>query len=177
MNTVKYNSFNEVSVNHTNNRNYNTSISYSNVLPFPLTATVNKIDDENHHHKLDKELEKDNHLYCDMMNVNNSKELAQQYQSICQLHKRDLKWVLMINPDYDCLNELAIKSKINTSNVLTVKEKQQKVNVRHLIKVLTKQTCAAIVIEKSSLTTNEIEIIRWYANRMKTPCVFITKNT
>ena len=107
-------------------------------------------------------------------------ELSNQYATICQQHKQDKKWVLIINPEENSIEKLAKTHGIDVSKILMVNYKSTtanriKVELKQITSVLSKGNCSAVILSDSSFAANEIEQLETSAKLGKTHCFLMTQ--
>jgi len=103
-------------------------------------------------------------------------ELSQQYVDICQQHSLENKWILMINPQNDSLDQLNNSNDIDTSKVLRVNTNKVKINIKNVETALSKGNCAAVVLCNACLNESELIELITYAQQGKTQCIVLNNN-
>jgi len=114
--------------------------------------------------------------WLDIRNINNEANLSKQYADICQKHHLDNKWILMINPEDNSLNQLAKANEINTSRILKVNTNKSKVDLKSIESALSKGNCSAIILCNASLKHEEMFKLNRCAQQGKTACIVLRKN-
>jgi cell division inhibitor SulA len=106
----------------------------------------------------------------------NDFELSQQYVDICQKHSLENKWILMINPQNNSLDQLNSSNNIDSSKVLRVNTNKVKINIKNVSTALSKGNCAAVVLCNACLNENELTELISYARQGKTQCIVLNNN-
>ena len=115
--------------------------------------------------------------WCNIINITNALDLSENYQNICQRHRYDRKWVLMINPENESLNYLSNIGKINPSKILKVNSNKVNVDIEHIKSTLLKGTCAAIILSNSQYNATQIRELSQCATKGKTQCIVLKQTT
>ena len=115
--------------------------------------------------------------WCNIVNIKNAYDLSQNYQSICQRHDHDKKWVLLINPESESLNHLSSVGKINPAKILKVNSSKVNVDIEHIKSALLKGTCAAIILSDTQYTPSQIRELSRCAAQGKTQCIVLKQAT
>jgi cell division inhibitor SulA len=106
----------------------------------------------------------------------NDFELSQQYLDICQKHNLENKWILIINPQNNSLDQLNNSTDINTSKVLRINTNKVKINIKNIETALSKGNCAAVVLCNAGLNENELIELITYARKGKTQCIVLNNH-
>jgi len=114
-----------------------------------------------------------NHQWLDVRDQVNDFELNQQYVDICQKHGLENKWVLVITPKSNSLDQLINSRHIDSSKVLRVNTNKVKINIKNVETALSKGNCAAVVLCNVSLKESELKKLTAYAELGKTKCIVL----
>ena len=114
--------------------------------------------------------------WVDVRNIEDSHQLSNQYEDICQKHKLNKKWILMINPENQSLDVLANSNKVDTSKILKVNTNKTKIEMKNIESALCHGNCSAVILCNPSLKSEELEYLNQYAEKGKTACI-VLKNT
>jgi len=117
------------------------------------------------------------HQWLDIKEQMNDFELSQQYADIFQKHGVENKWVLVLTPQTNSLEQLNSSSNIDTSKVLQVNTNKVKINIKNVKTALSKGNCAAVVLCNASLKESELEKLTSYAQQGKTRCIVLNNKT
>lgn len=126
--------------------------------------------------------------WLELSHVDNSIDLSNQYANICQQHKQEKKWVLIINPEEASLEQLASKHGVDISKVLCVSFKgKNKVNnllddrsahldIEQIQSVLSRGNCSAVILSNASFNHAEMQALNTSAQLGETHCVLLNNN-
>ena len=115
--------------------------------------------------------------WCNIIQVKNSVDLSEEYQNICQNHHTDNKWILMINPENESLDQLSNTGRINPEKILKVNANKVNVNLEHIKNTLLKGTCSAMVLSNAEFNQTEMSELTRCAMLGKTQCILLQKTT
>jgi len=113
--------------------------------------------------------------WCNIIRVNNSGDLSERYQDICQNHHDDNKWILMINPENNSLDQLSSMGKINPEKILKVNANKVNVSLEHIKNTLLKGNCSAVILSNVHYNQIELNEISRCAAQGKTQCILLQK--
>lgn len=113
--------------------------------------------------------------WCNIVRVNNAHDVSEKYQDICQNHHDDNKWILMINPENDSLEQLSNMGKINPAKILKVNANKVNVSLEHIKNTLLKGTCSAMILSDTNYNQAELKEISRCAAQGKTQCILMQK--
>ncbi len=108
--------------------------------------------------------------------ITNNNQLTQVCNNICQQHKHEKKWILMINPEEQTLEQLNHLQDLDTSKILRVNMKNTELNLTSIKNVLTKGNCSAVILADTKLNQDEIAQLSDSAQQGQTQCI-VLKNT
>jgi cell division inhibitor SulA len=145
-----------ININKLQLSNYNNNLSISPVINDPRNMTLST-------------------QWCNIIRVNNSHDLSAKYQDICQSHHDDNKWILMINPENDSLEQLSNLGKINPAKILKVNANKVNVSLEHIKKTLLKGTCSAMILSDAHYNQAELKQIAQCAALGQTQCILLQK--
>ena len=111
--------------------------------------------------------------WCNIIQVTSAIELSEKYQNICQSHHTDNKWILMINPENESLDQLSSMGKINPNKILKVNANKVNVNVEHIKKTLLKGNCSAMILSNAQFNQTEMNELSRCAALGKTQCILL----
>ncbi len=114
--------------------------------------------------------------WCNVIRVKNSYDLSEKYQNICQNHHDDNKWILMINPENDSLEQLSMMGKINPEKILKVNANKVNISLEHIKSTLLKGNCSAIILSNAHYSQAELDEISRCAAIGKTHCILLQKS-
>ena len=112
-----------------------------------------------------------------IIRVKDSGDLSDKYQDICQNHYSDNKWILMINPEHNSLDQLSIMGKISPEKILKVNANKVNVSLDHIKNTLLKGTCSAMILSNAHYNEAELKEISRCAAQGKTQCIFLQTTT
>jgi len=113
--------------------------------------------------------------WCNIIRVNNAYDVSEKYQDICQNHDNDHKWILMINPENNSLEQLSSMGKINPAKILKVNANKVNVSLEHIKNTLLKGTCSAMILSDTHYNKAELKEISRCAAKGKTQCILLQK--
>jgi len=106
-------------------------------------------------------------------NIETNSQITQLYNAICQQHKHEKKWILMINPEDETLETLAHVTNIDTSKILRVNIKENSLNLKSIKNTLIKGNCSAIIMSDTHLKSEEMSQLSYSAKQGKTQCILV----
>jgi len=109
----------------------------------------------------------------DIKNMENNSQITQLYNAICQQHKHEKKWILMINPEDETLETLANVNNIDASKILRVNIKENKLNLKSIKNTLIKGNCSAVIMSDTHLKSDELSQLSFSAKKGKTHCILV----
>ncbi|MGB1262154.1 MAG: hypothetical protein ACPG52_04500 [Cognaticolwellia sp.] len=115
--------------------------------------------------------------WCNIVRVKDDKDLTQKYQNICQNHDDAHKWILMINPESDSLDQLSIMGKIKPEKILKVNANKVNISLEHIKNTLLKGTCSAMILSDAQYDQKQLQEISRCAAQGETQCIILQKNT
>ena len=117
------------------------------------------------------------HQWLDIKEQMNDFELSQQYIDICQKHSLENKWILVLTPKTNSLEQLNSSTHIDTSKVLQVNTNKVKINIKNVKTALSKGNCAAVILCNANLKESELKKLTTYAQQGKTQCIVLNNKT
>ncbi|WDE07688.1 hypothetical protein SG34_012790 [Thalassomonas viridans] len=117
------------------------------------------------------------YTWLNIKNIESQQQFSKQYQTICQQHYQQKKWILVINPQKNALECLADNTRLDASKILQVNTSKVKVNLADIEKALCKGNCAAIILSNASLAQAELSHLADCAREGKTPCFILRDST
>jgi len=111
--------------------------------------------------------------WLDIQNVDNTKQLSQLYNKVCQQHKHEKKWILVINPEDETLEKLSLSRDIDTSKILRVNINKHSLNLTGINKALSKGNCSAVILSDAALKQDDISQLTQSAWQGKTHCIML----
>lgn len=116
------------------------------------------------------------HQWMAIKDINNNQELFQLYNNICQKYQTRNKWILMINPEDESLEQLASQNKYDVSRILRVNIKTKNIDINCIEKALSKGNCSAIIVSNSQLKQHQLKQLSKSAKKGKTQCIVLENN-
>lgn len=104
-----------------------------------------------------------------------SQELSKEYAEICNQHRLNKKWILMINPENEPLSELASQNNVDTSKVLKVDINKTKFSLKNVEQALINGNCSAVVLSNACLDATELQRLQSSAEKGDTNCIVINR--
>jgi len=114
--------------------------------------------------------------WLDIQSVDNNTQLSQLYSKICQQHKNEKKWILVINPEDEPLEKLTRSHDIDTSKILRVNINTKSLNLIGINKALSKGNCSAVILSDTTLKQDDISQLTHSAEKGKTQCIMLQKS-
>jgi cell division inhibitor SulA len=118
-----------------------------------------------------------NKQWCNIIQVEGAVDLSEKYQNICQNHYTDNKWILMINPENESLDQLSSMGKINPEKILKVNANKVNVNFEHIKKALLKGNCSAMILSNAQFSQAELNELSSCAALGQTQCILLQQVT
>ncbi len=115
--------------------------------------------------------------WCNIIEVNNAYDLSAHYQDICQNHHNEHKWILMINPENDSLEQLSTMGKINPERILKVNASKVNVSLEQIKNTLLKGTCSAMILSNAHYNQAQLKEISHCAALGETHCILLQATT
>ena len=113
--------------------------------------------------------------WLDIRECNSEDDLPSQYANICKKHHLNNKWILMINPKVDCLQQLSAEIGIKTRNILQVHTQSTKTAQKNIESALAKGHCSAVILCDPCLKKEDICQLEQSAQQGKTTCIVLSK--
>ncbi len=114
--------------------------------------------------------------WIDVRNVSDEQSWLEQYTNICQQHEINKKWILMINPEDQSLEQLSKIHHIDTSKILKVNTNKAKMNLQNLASALCKGNCSAVILCNPSLQSDELAQLNQCAAVGNTAFIVLTNH-
>lgn len=111
--------------------------------------------------------------WCNIIRVNSAVDLSEKYQDICKKHYDNSKWILMVNPENDSLEQLSNMGKIDPAKILKVNANKVNVSLEHIKNTLLKGTCSAMILSDTNYNEDELNEIAHCAALGKTQCILL----
>lgn len=108
-----------------------------------------------------------------IQNADNDQQLSQLYKKLCQQHKHEKKWILVVNPEDHSLEKLASIHGIDASKILRVNISQQAFDLATINNVLSTGNCSAVILSNTTLKENEISQLTYSAQQGQTQCIML----
>lgn len=108
--------------------------------------------------------------------INSDEDIAKSYAKICQQHSVDNKWVLLVNPNEEGIEQLSHAEEIDVNKVLRVNANDINVSAKSLEKTLLKGNCAAVVVSNTRFTDSQLRRLEKSAQRGRTQFVVMNKS-
>lgn len=115
--------------------------------------------------------------WCNIVPVISSSDLTDKYQDICQNYRDENKWILMINPENDSLEQLSNMGKINPEKILKVNSNKVNVSLENIKNTLLKGTCSALILSDGKYNQAELKEIAQCATIGKTHCILLQSSS
>lgn len=115
--------------------------------------------------------------WLDIKSINTSDEVAQEYKNICSKFHSTSKWVLIVNPENNSLDELSISANISHTKVLQVHSNKVNVSVKNIEAALKKGNCSAVVLNNVILSESELLTLSTSAQKGGTKCIILNSKT
>jgi cell division inhibitor SulA len=109
----------------------------------------------------------------DIKNIASVNQISSIYDTVCRQHQHKKKWILMINPEDEMLENLANIENIDTTKILRVSIKDNMFNLKSIKNILTQGNCSAIILSDTHLKNNEISELSHCARQGKTQCIVL----
>jgi len=109
----------------------------------------------------------------DIKNIASINQISKIYDTVCRQHQHKKKWILMINPEDEMLENLANIENIDTTKILRVSIKDNMFNLKSVKNILTKGNCSAIILSDTHLKIDEISELSSCARQGKTQCIVL----
>jgi len=119
----------------------------------------------------------DERHWLNIKSVNTSADLTAEYKNICHKFRSDNKWVLMVNPENDSLDQLAHSRNNGGNKVLRVHSNKVNVSIENIKTALNKGNCSVVVLCNTSFNKTELDLLSHYAKNGKTPCIVLKNET
>ena len=113
--------------------------------------------------------------WCNVVQVNSAYDLSEKYQNICQNHHAANKWILMINPENESLEQLSNLGKIDPAKILKVNANKVNVSFEHIKNTLLKGNCSAMILSDTNYSQVQLKEISRCAALGKTQCILLQK--
>ena len=111
--------------------------------------------------------------WMNIQSIENNHQLTKLYNKVCLQHSPAHKWILMINPEGESLEQLANQHDIDVSKILRVDTKNSSITLSSLTKVLNKGNCSAIILANTDFKQEEISHLSNCAQQGNTQCIVL----
>lgn len=111
--------------------------------------------------------------WCDIINVDSKRGYSKSYQDIFKTHAVDNKWILVVNPESELLEQLHSEGKINPKKILKVNTNKVNVKIEHIKNALLKGNCSALILSNAYFSECELAQLSLWADEGKTQCVIL----
>ncbi len=111
--------------------------------------------------------------WLDVKSINTADEITQEYKNICKKFNSDDKWVLIVNPENDSLDKLAITPNVNRAKVLQVHSNKVNVSIKNIEAALKKGNCSVVVLNNVSFSESELFNLSTSAQKGHTKCIIL----
>lgn len=127
-----------------------------------------------------------NETWLELSQVESHTELSDQYANICHKHTQQNKWVLIINPEEQSLEQLASTHGVDISKVLCVSfkgknktnnlldEKSAHLDIEQIKSVLCRGNCSAVILSNASFNQGEMNQLSESAQVGETHCILLS---
>ena len=115
--------------------------------------------------------------WLDVININENHNISEQYEDICQKHSLSRKWILMINPADNSLEQLSNSNRIDSSKILKVNTNKTKIALKNIESALCNGNCSAVILCNPTLKNEELAQLNSSAIKGKTACIVLKNNT
>ena len=106
-------------------------------------------------------------------NIASVNQISSIYDTVCRQHQHKKKWILMINPEDEMLENLANIENIDTTKILRVSIKDNTFSLKSIKNILTQGNCSAIILSDTHLKIDEISELSHCAKQGKTQCIVL----
>lgn len=119
----------------------------------------------------------DSTLWLNIRNVDNKNELTDLYSKTYRQHHVKNKWILMVNPESNSLDNMPNSTQDSFSRILRVHSNKVNVKIENIETALRKGNCSAVILNNTSF--NETELAQLYASAKhgKTQCIILNNKT
>ncbi len=114
--------------------------------------------------------------WLDIRAVNKPDQYFQQYQNIYSQYKHEKKWILMINPANDSLEQLVNQHDMDNKKVLRVSLKNKHLDIENIKNALAKGNCSAVILSNSIFNQDEINELTLCAAAGETRCIVLNRS-
>ncbi len=118
----------------------------------------------------------DDHHWLTVKSVDTASELTNEYNNICENYCSKNKWVLMINPESESLDQLASSQNTHSEKILRVHSNKVNVSVNNIKTALDKGNCSVVVLCNPTFSENQLMQLSDYAKEGKTQCIVLKSN-
>ncbi|MFB1016316.1 MAG: hypothetical protein QMC51_11765 [Alteromonadaceae bacterium] len=106
-------------------------------------------------------------------NIASINQIPTIYDTVCRQHQHKKKWILMINPEDEMLENLANIENIDTTKILRVSIKDNTFSLKSIKNILTQGNCSAVILSDTHLKVDEISELSNCARQGKTQCIVL----
>lgn len=115
--------------------------------------------------------------WLDIRSTLTADEITQEYKSICKEFHNDDKWVLIVNPENDSLDQLAITPNVNQTKILQVHSHKVNVSIKNIQTALNKGNCSVVVLNNVSLCESDLVKLKASAQKGHTKCIILNNKS
>ena len=125
---------------------------------------------------IEDNLDSNNKSWFNMKNIVSNDQIDKLYNNVCQEHQHKNKWILMINPEEETLENLAKIKNIDTTKILRVNIKESMFNLKNIKNTLTQGNCSAVILSHTHLALDEISELSNCAKQGETLCIVLNNS-
>lgn len=119
----------------------------------------------------------DSTLWLNIKDVNNDNAFTEHYSKIYRQYHIKNKWILMVNPENNSLDNMQNLPKESFSRILRVHSNKVNVKIENIETALRKGNCSAVILSNTYFNDTELAQLYTSAKQGNTQCIILNNKT
>lgn len=115
----------------------------------------------------------DSRLWLNIKDVSSDNAFTEQYLKICSQHQIKNKWILIVNPENNSLDNMQNLPEESFSCILRVHSNKVNVKIENIETALRKGNCSAVILNNTSFDESELAQLYASARLGHTQCIIL----
>ncbi len=109
----------------------------------------------------------------DIRTLSDEQLLVNEYANICSQYRSTKRWIMMVDPEEESLEQLVLSESIDPTRVLKVNSRHHPVKLNNIERTLLKGNCSALILCNPKLKNNEVSQLTKMAAMSDTQCIIL----
>jgi len=109
----------------------------------------------------------------DIRTLSDEQLLVNEYANICSQYKSTERWIMMVDPEADSLEQLVMDHSIDPTRVLRVSSRHHPVKLNNIERTLLKGNCSALILCNPKLKSKEVSKLTKVVAQSDTQCIIL----